>query len=558
MSSPSVVPESTPKRVDGFTWLLVGLVLLPLLVEAVRVLVEFHGYVATTDNAVNQMVVRDLGSHVALIGPYARADWSHPGPLFFYLMVVPYHLFGSNSAAMMVGALFVNAGALVTLITIGRRWGGLALAVPLAIVCALVAVRLPHGYLANPWNPFITVLPFGAFLALVWAAACGDRWAFPAAVFVGTFCVQTHVGYLSLVIPCLVWSVWRVWRSRRPTEGRPRSMATLAWGLLVFAALWALPVFQQLTRSPGNIGRAIAYFRAPTETTHTLLDAWRLIAAQFVVRADWIVGPRPAAKGAIEPSALSANPIPILLVGFAVAVWAAWHPRGPLRDLATVLVIALLGGAIGLSRTLGPLYDYRLRWIWVLAGLCMAFTVAVAYNSVRKHRSPAAVWAIAVATALAMIGLSGIGIANALDSEPPDPALATRTTALTRQLVRHLPQRAGVVVARWTSFGSYVAIPGIMLRLADAGIPMTVERDSLQSELTFGARHMYKGQPVRAVVVLATGEEIVHIRDTPGAEELAFVRSAGEQGRNRAGRLTRADDLAAFSIPIRAAHLQNR
>ena len=150
MTPPSVVHESTPKRVDGITWLLVGLVLLPLLVEAIRVLVEFHGYVATTDNAVNQMVVRDLGSHVALVGPYARADWSHPGPLFFYVMVLPYHLFGSNSAAMMVGALLVNAAALVTLITIGRRWGGLELAVPLAIVCALVAVRLPHGFLADP------------------------------------------------------------------------------------------------------------------------------------------------------------------------------------------------------------------------------------------------------------------------------------------------------------------------------------------------------------------------------------------------------------------------
>ncbi len=544
MTSRSAGRGSTPKRVDALTWLLVGLVLLPLLVEAVHALVTSQGYTATTDNALNEMIVRDLGRHLALVGPYARSDWSHPGPLFFYLMVLPYHLFGANSAAMLVGALLINSGALIALITIGRRWGGYELAVPLAVVGALIVVRLPHGYLENPWNPSISVLPFGAFLAFVWAAVCGDRWAFPAAVFVGMFCVQTHIGYLSLVVPCLVWSAWRVWRNRPTTDGRPRGSRALAWGLGVFAILWALPVFQQLTHSPGNIGRVIAYFRSPHEATHTLLDAWRLMAAQFGVTADWIVGARPAAKSAIEAGALSTNPIPVLLLGFAVAVWLAWRTRGPLRDLAIVLVIALLAGAIGLSRTLGPMYDYRLRWIWVLAGVCMAFTVAVASHSLRTYRSRGLVRAIAVATALAMFALSGVGVANALASKPPDPAFATRTTALARQLVRHLPRRSGVVVARSTSFGSYIAIPGIVLRLAEAGIPVAVERLSIQTELTVGSSRIYKGQPVRAVVVLAVGDQIAKLRDTPGAKELAFVRSA--------------DKLAAFSIPIRAAHLQNR
>ena len=543
MTPPRAGRGSTPKRLDAFTWLLVGLVVLPLLVEAVHALVTSQGYTATTDNALNEMIVRDLGRHVALVGPYARSDWSHPGPLFFYLMVVPYHLFGANSAAMLVGGLLVNAGALIGLITIGRRWGGYELAVPLALVCAVIIVRLPHGYLENPWNPSISVLPFGALLALVWASVCGDRWAFPAAVFVGMFCVQTHIGYLSLVVPCLVWCAWRVWRNRPATEEGSRGSVTVAWGLGVFTILWALPVFQQLTRSPGNIGRVIAYFRSPHEATHTLLDAWRLIASQFGVTADWIVGARPATNGAIE-AGLRTNPIPVLLVAFAVAVWAAWRSRGPLRDLATLLVIALFGGAIGLSRTLGPMYDYRLRWIWVLAGVCMAFTIAVAYHSLRADRSRRVIVTMTVATTLVMIALSGVGVANALASKPPDPAFATRTTALTRQLVRHLPRRSGVVVARSTSFGSYIAIPGIMLRLTEAGIPVTVERLSIQTELTVGSSRIYKGQPVRAVVVFAIGDQIAKLRDTPGAKELAIVGSA--------------DKLAAFSIPLRAAHLEKR
>ena len=98
--------------------------LVPLLVEAVHILLEFGDFRATTDNALNEMIVRDLGRHLALVGPYARSDWAHPGPLFFYVMVIPFRLFGSDSAAMLVGALVVNAAAIVTMIVIGRRWGG--------------------------------------------------------------------------------------------------------------------------------------------------------------------------------------------------------------------------------------------------------------------------------------------------------------------------------------------------------------------------------------------------------------------------------------------------
>ena len=61
--------ESTPKRVDAFTWLLVGLVLLPLLVEAVHALVKSQGYTATTDNALNEMIVRDVGRHTRSSAP---------------------------------------------------------------------------------------------------------------------------------------------------------------------------------------------------------------------------------------------------------------------------------------------------------------------------------------------------------------------------------------------------------------------------------------------------------------------------------------------------------
>jgi hypothetical protein len=523
-------PRAAANTLDRLTWLLIGLALLPLLVEAVHILRELGDFHATTDNALNEMIVRDLGRHLALVGPYARSDWSHPGPLMFYVLALPFHLFGRDSAAMLVGALVVNAVAIGTMIAIARRWGGHELAIPVALVLLLIVVRLPHGYVADPWNPAITVLPFGAFLALAWASTCGDRWAFPAAVFAGTFCMQTHIGYVSLVLPVLAWCGWRVWRDH--------ARAALVWGGAVLAVLWALPAFQQVFRTPGNVSQIVHYFRTSDEAAHSVVDAWRLIASQFTVTADWIVGPGRPDPGQFEPAAMRSNPIPLLLVVFAVAVWFAWRRRGPLRNLAVVLLLAIAGGAIGLTRTLGPMWDYRLRWIWVVAGVCMAFSVAVGYRALDERRAARARRVIVALVLVGAVVLSGVGVANAVAADPPDPVLTTRTNSLTRQIVRHLPKRAGVVLLRWASFGSYIAIPGLMLRLDDAGIPVRLERDALQTELTFGRHRLYRGGPVRAIVTVAGRDQIPTLEKQPGARRIAIVHAP-----------KRSEDLAAFLLP---------
>ena len=90
----------------------------------VRVLTAFSGYTASSDNAANELTVRDVGSHLVLLGPFSRHGWSHPGPAFAYLMAVPYRLFGSDSAAMLVGALLINGVAIATMVVLARRWGG--------------------------------------------------------------------------------------------------------------------------------------------------------------------------------------------------------------------------------------------------------------------------------------------------------------------------------------------------------------------------------------------------------------------------------------------------
>ena len=88
----------------------------------------FAGYTASSDNATNELTVRDVGSRMVLLGPFSRHSWSHPGPAFVYVMAIPYRILGSDSTAMLLGTLLVNAVAVATIVVLARRWGGRELA----------------------------------------------------------------------------------------------------------------------------------------------------------------------------------------------------------------------------------------------------------------------------------------------------------------------------------------------------------------------------------------------------------------------------------------------
>ena len=63
------------------------------------------GWIPVGDEALIEMRVRDVPGHMPLLGVYSRFGWSHPGPLQFLLLAVPYRLLGQSSAALLVGAL---------------------------------------------------------------------------------------------------------------------------------------------------------------------------------------------------------------------------------------------------------------------------------------------------------------------------------------------------------------------------------------------------------------------------------------------------------------------
>ena len=214
-----------------------------------------HWY-ATSDRALELLRVTDVGgSHTPLLGAWSRWGWAHPGPLLFWLLAPFYRVFGQTG--VLIGMAILNLACMLAAVLIGYRRGGARLAVLVGLMVALLA----HGVdaqVVDPWNPWAAFFPFVVFLLLVWSVLCDDLVMLPIAVAVGSFSVQTHVGYLPIVAGLLVLSVCavvgRVARNFPPAERR-RSLRWLAIAAGVGVLVWLPAIVDQL--SGGNNLRAL-------------------------------------------------------------------------------------------------------------------------------------------------------------------------------------------------------------------------------------------------------------------------------------------------------------
>ena len=356
--------------------------MLPLGVGIVRVLTAFSGYAASSDNAANELTVRDIGTRMVLLGPFSRHGWSHPGPAFAYLMAIPYRIFGSDSAAMLVGALLVNAVAIAAIVLVARRWGGLTLAVPVTLGMTVLTVTLPRDFLQDPWNPFVTVLPFGAFSCSSWASTLGDRWALPVACAVGTFCVQTHIGYAAPVAVLLVGAIGKAVHDRDLPrvggDGR-RGLTMLGIAAAVLAVMWLPPVYDEIAHAHGNLTAITEYFRDAGQPPQGIRSAARSSEHSSRSHRTGCSDCVASTPSRVSPRRCGQTPIPVLLVAFAAAGVVAFRRHYvELRAAVVVLAVTILVGAGAVAQIIGTMTEYRLRWLWVLAVLTVGVTVAVA------------------------------------------------------------------------------------------------------------------------------------------------------------------------------------
>ncbi len=508
---------------------IIGVTLLPFVVSAIRLATGAgSGYHPYADQGTIESLVRDVGHHWLLLGPFSRFGWFHPGPALYYLLALPYRLSGSSSGSLAFAALCINGGAVLGITLIARRRGGLPLLLITSVFVLLLVRTLGAQFQRDPWNPYVTLLPFLLLLFVTWSIACGDRWALPVGAGVGSFLVQTHVGYVLVVtVVVIAGLVGLVVTERARDEEHRRSWwPTLAVTGAVLFVFWLPVAVQQITQDPGNVSQLVDFF-GNHGREQRYEDAWHVLALQLGVWPDWLEGAStPSVIGTIDFSA--ALPIPLGLFGLLAATVLAWRRARTAFLFDCIVLAALAATFVAMTRIVGEVLTYLVQWTWALG---TATWIAIAWSCVAAWRARAREEAVRPERAqpIARVGLyvvvAALAVVVVVDSVAaaragtPQPEASASMAKLGDAAFAALPHRDGVVEVRVRGHeGAYWASAGVADVLEHHGVDVRV---GPELEFAYGSHRLVGDDPVRAVVLVADKGELANARALPGYRAVA-------------------------------------
>lgn len=350
--------DRRPLRPTWLLWAVLGLALVPIAASAWQH--ATGGWVPEGDDAwVGRRTMQVFSTDPPLIGQESTADdtmsdqgLSHPGPLAYYVMAVPYAVSGWSPVGLVLGAALIVALGAAAAVVAGWRAAGARGLVAAGIAVVLLELRLGPEWLVRPTSSVSVALPLLAALLGLWAYLRGDRLALAITVVAATYCLQTSLVVLplasSILLAALGVALWR----RRARGEAAWTRAGVAVGAAV-ALVWLLPVLDQLlgvgnlaglghyllaaaglaeregtTAGALGLGPAVATFIA------FALSMPRLDGRTFEGPAVWLVR--------LDQLALAQVALGAAAVGLAVA----WCRRQRRAELGTLLVVAAAAAVI--------------------------------------------------------------------------------------------------------------------------------------------------------------------------------------------------------------------
>ena len=382
-----------PRRALG---LVVAALTLPLVVWAIGW--QLAGWIPQGDQAIIAMKTQDVFSaHPPLLGmrstssvTVATAHAHHPGPMQFYLMAVPYALFGSRPLGLLVGGVLIGAAFIGIAIGQGwrvARWWG----VGVAAFCVLAAQFYLGASIVLPWNVYPPMIALVATLMSAWALARGHGRLLVWFVASTSFVLQANLFYLPVVAPLVLGlsalAVARVVRRRHgPARGRPRGTRRLTrvplrdvlLAVVVGVVCWLPSIIELFLLSPNNAAELGELLRG-TVAQHPASAALGAMAGLAGIGAGaWWLTRRE--RLAVSTAAIAVATVATLGLGAALA--AGGQDRLHYGSMA-VAVPFFLVAAVALRWTRVPaLAARRRRALGLAAGLVIGgAAAAVAPNS---------------------------------------------------------------------------------------------------------------------------------------------------------------------------------
>ncbi|MEO8259863.1 MAG: hypothetical protein ABI868_21140, partial [Acidobacteriota bacterium] len=485
-------------------------------VELVALARQAQPVTAVSDTAVIESYTAYASQGAQLVGPYSRYGWHHPGPLYFYLLAPFYSLSGSLTTGLNAGALAINLASVLLMAWVMVRAGSGVLAIVTMALVALYAWRVAP-MLASPWNPHVIVLPTMALIVVCAAVLSGRAGLLPLVAMIATFVGQTHVGVLPsvLVVSALTSGVVLTAAISEADQDRRRRLIRILWVTLgVLVVLWAVPIWEQISRRPGNVTRLWDFFvgrGGVGQPFRSAYAAWTDMLAG-VARPDLRLAEGSAFRRSRIPWAEGWAGAQVALLA-VTAILAARAGRRFGAALSALIVVAGVTALWSATRIEDMIIDHEVFWVsgFGVLGTAVLLDAAMAAGGERRGRASPRVTAILCGLAVSLVAIAGVRelrVAATRTFAPRPQQVAA--AALAESLKQRLPGSAGRPLVRIEQDVWPVAV-GVLLNLQKANVPFAVEDDWL---------------PMFSEISAATGRETTVIEIT-GRERHFLLTSGG-------------------------------
>lgn len=375
------------KRPEVFV---VAIACIPIIIALIRAL--HSGVLPMGDFANVEIRSRDVFSldHFPLLGTSSSTfqifeiPINHPGPMLFFICAPFVSIFGGASGLAMAVAT-INGVSIVGLAVVGYRLFGQIGSITATLAGAIMTWALGSGLLTAAWNPYVLVLPCLLLLLLAAGVANGNGNMLPWLLIVGSFCVQTHLGYVFIAAGLCLFAVFMLgiqqYQIRRTGVTDTHWKRSWLWGTVALLTVWAPPIWEQIFVG-GNIGNLLESASKDVPRIGLAL-AVRIVAAVEALPPWWSRGALSNSIPAvlIDPqgnptnaSALPSLTISILAVSILMCVLlivAIMTHRAQKRQLTIVIALsafAMVLAVFASSNSLLTIYksvaSYNLLWLW--------------------------------------------------------------------------------------------------------------------------------------------------------------------------------------------------
>ena len=441
------------------------------LLPIIAVLIQRWGrvYVPVGDQATLDLRIRDVwtfSTDTPLTGPWSRFGWSHPGPTMYYLLALFSGVARQRAWASLVGSVLLQGVAVAWIARLSWKSGGLRWMVPWLAVVTLSYWATGPWILQQLWNPYLPFPFFTLLLLQAWVVGSGQGRRLVGLVFVGSFLVQTHVGYALPVLAVSAWALVRLLVGEHRAGRSMRRWSLWRAPLIVLAVVWFVPVvIDTAAHWPGNTVRLVQFSLGLGPTPHLPLlgihGALGYLATEFRWRPPWLGGPDPFLRftALTAPSSVAFMAVPVVLIG---AGWglARWRKRAELVALTEMLAVAVAAGVLALTVLTGPAFPYLFFWRIPLGAATVVLSAVVLVETLpRWHRAALALGCVlAAVTVVASVSFTRTVAAANGPVDPMEPVAASIINQLQRE-----GQPRGPVLLRTHGF----ALGGLHAALVD-------------------------------------------------------------------------------------------